>query len=249
VTPARHMDRIHANTHRSWKTCDLSRQLGYHLGDARILFRSSNDIHPGRVGLPGDSACTIGDAGRVISIVYAIANGRLVMPIRCMLPDGASRTTPSSISGDSSCPDRHGISSCIDVPGSSSHPEMFGDPSNPGVLCSSNCPSSSTLVVPDGMLAMPDGASHATPISLLVMPVGHWLPNNASSGSPGNGSRYTNSSMPAIPHDVLVAPIGASMAALTSIPIGSSNTGRPMALTAGVPAMAPISLIPASKPP
>jgi len=78
--------------------------------------------------------CTIGDASHVKYGIYAAANGRLVTPVRYVLLDGASRTTPSSESGDSGCPGRQGVSSCIDV------------------LSGSGCPSSSALFVPSGVL-------------------------------------------------------------------------------------------------
>jgi len=125
-------------------------------------YPSRASVPGGNASLPGYSTCTIGDAGRVESDIYAIVNSRLIMPARRVLPDGASRTALSSEHGDSGHSDRHGVSGCIIVLGGTGCPDVFGNPSYPEVLDVSSCPSSSTPAIPNGVLITPDGASLTT---------------------------------------------------------------------------------------
>jgi len=70
--------------------------------------------------------------------------------------NSASMTAPTSMSGDSGCPDVHSISSLIDVHGSSSHFD---------VLRGSGHLDSDAQAIWNGVLLMLDGASVAVPFN------------------------------------------------------------------------------------
>ena len=74
----------------------------------------------GGASLPGNSGCTIGDAGHVESGAEAVTNGVLIMLY------GTSVTTLTSMSGDSSYHDGHGVSCHINVLDDSSRPDVLG---------------------------------------------------------------------------------------------------------------------------
>jgi len=84
---------------------------------------------------------------------------------------------------------------------------------------------------------------------VLVAPVGHRLPNGASTGSPGNGSRYSNSDTLAIPNGVFAMPNDASIVRSNWRACSTHQTGCQTVPAVGVLPMhlAPTTSSPISK--